>query len=159
MERLRTTIVKHLKKLNLQFLQKRISFSEKKKQKSNHLAFIITIIFSCFIGTYLDFLFVSKQMYDFPLRPFPNIFPVNIAFTLLLLPTFTAFFLHIANVLSTVSRILFIILIGIGASISEQFAENLGLFTHSENWHHSYSLFGYMIFMFFMWKTYRWLQY
>ncbi|MCI0766115.1 CBO0543 family protein [Bacillus sp. TL12] len=153
------TIAKRLKKLNLQFSRKKTSFSEKKKQKSNHLAFIVTIIFSCFIGTYLDFLFVSKQMYAFPVRPFSNIFTINIAFTLLLLPTFTAFFLHIAKSLSTFSRILFIILIGICASISEQFAESLGLFTHSENWYHSYSLFGYMIFMLFMWKIYRWLQY
>ncbi|WJE55266.1 CBO0543 family protein [Bacillus cereus] len=145
--------------MNLQSLRKKISFSEKKKQKSNHLAFIVTIIFSCFIGTYLDYLFVSTQMYAFPVRPFPNIFSVNIAFTFLILPTFTVFFLRIAKRLSTLSRILFIILIGISASISEQFAESLGLFTHSEDWHHSYSFFGYMIFMFFMWKIYRWLQY
>ncbi|HEK9102313.1 hypothetical protein KFD70_23000 [Bacillus pfraonensis] len=145
--------------MNLQSLQKKISFSEKKKQKNNYLAFIFTIIFSCFIGTYLDYLFVSIQMYDFPVRPFPNTFSVNIAFTLLILPTFTTFFLHIAKALSTFSRILFIILIGICASISEQFAESLGLFTHSEDWHHSYSFFGYMIFMFFMWKIYGWLQY
>ncbi|WP_254610117.1 MULTISPECIES: CBO0543 family protein [unclassified Bacillus (in: firmicutes)] len=146
--------------MNLQSLRKKIFFSEKKnKQKSNHLAFIITIIFSCFVGTYLDYLFVSKQMYAFPVRPFPNIFTVNIAFTLFVLPAFTAFFLHIAKSLSTFSRILFIILIGICASISEQFAESLGLFNHSENWYHSYSLFGYIIFMLFMWKIYRLLQY
>ncbi|WP_425290464.1 CBO0543 family protein [Bacillus mycoides] len=159
MEKLRMTIVKRWKKSNSQSLRKKTSFSEKKKQKSNYLAFIITIISSCFIGTYLDYLFVSKQMYAFPVRPFPNVFSVNIAFTLLILPIFTAFFLHIAKNLSTFSRILFIILIGISASISEQFAENLGWFTHSENWHHAYSFFGYMIFVFFMWKVYRWLQY
>ncbi|MEH7460388.1 CBO0543 family protein [Bacillus sp. JJ1127] len=152
------TIAKRLKKLKLPFSQRKISFSEKKKQKSNHLAFVVTIILSCFIGTYLDFLFVSKQMYAFPVRPFPTIFTINIAFTLLILPSFTALFLHIAKMLSTFSRILFIILIGICASISEQITESLGLFTHSENWYHTYSLFGYMIFMFFIWKFYQWLR-
>lgn len=98
-------------------------------------------------------------MYAFPIRPFPTVFSVNIAFTLFILPIFTTFFLHIAKNFSTFSRILFIILIGISASISEQFAESLGWFTHSENWYHSYSFFGYMIFMVFMWKIYRWLQY
>ncbi|KEK21947.1 CBO0543 family protein [Bacillus gaemokensis] len=133
-------------------------FSEKKGPKNNRLAFVVTIIFSCFIGTYLDFLFVSKEMYAFPVRPFPTIFTINIAFTLLILPGFTALFLQIAKRLSTFLRILFIIVIGICASISEQFAENLGLFAHNEDWHHSYSFFGYMIFMLLIWKIYRWLQ-
>ncbi|MDM5155706.1 CBO0543 family protein [Bacillus sp. DX1.1] len=135
-----------------------MSFSEKKKQKSNHLAFVVTIIFSYFIGTYLDLLFVSKQMYTFPVRPFPDIFTINVAFTLLILPIFTALFLRIAKTLSAFSRILFIVLIGLCASVSEQFAENLGWFTHSEAWHHSYSFFGYMIFMLLIWKIYRWFQ-
>ncbi|MFP7736814.1 CBO0543 family protein [Priestia aryabhattai] len=135
-----------------------MSFSEKKKEKSNHLAFVITIIFSCFLGTYLDLLFVSKKMYTFPMRPFPDIFTVNIIFLFLVLPIFVAFFLQISKTLFAFSRTLFIILIGLCASIFEQFADNLGWFTHSEAWHHSYSLFGYMIFMFLMWRIYSWFQ-
>ncbi|PFD94724.1 hypothetical protein COE15_02070 [Bacillus cereus] len=144
--------------MNLQFLRKKTSFSEMKKLKSNYLPFVITIILSCFIGTYLDFLFVSKQMYTFPVRPFPNTFTINVAFTLLILPAFTALFLLIAKKLSPFSRILFIVSIGVCANISEQIAENVGLFTHSKNWHHSYSLFGYMLFLFFIWNFYRWLK-
>ncbi|WP_237741382.1 CBO0543 family protein [Bacillus bingmayongensis] len=116
------------------------------------------MILSCFIGTYLDFLFVSKQMYNFPVRPFPNIFTINIAFTFLILPAFTALFLQITKTLSAFLRILFIILIGVCASISEQIAESLGLFNHSGEWYHSYSFFGYMLFMFLIWKIYRWFQ-
>lgn len=81
-------------------------------------------------------------MYAFPARPFPDIFTINVAFTLLILPIFTTLFLWIAKTLTTFSRILFIILIGLCIGVSEPFAENLGLLTHSEAWHHSYSLFG-----------------
>ncbi|MBK5498328.1 CBO0543 family protein [Peribacillus sp. TH14] len=125
---------------------------------SNHRAFVATIIFSSFIGTYLDLLFVGKQMYSFPARPFPDTFTINVAFTLLIMPIFTTLFLWIAKALTAYSRILFIVLIGLCISISESFSENLGLFTHSEAWHHSYSLFGYMIFMLIIWKFYRWFQ-
>lgn len=138
--------------------QKKTSCTERKQKTSNHQAFVATILFSCFIGTYLDLLFVSKQMYAFPVRPFPDVFTINIAFTLLILPIFTALFLQIAKTLSAFSRILFTVLIGLCMSISEQFAENVGWFTHSEAWHHAYSIFGYIIFMLLIWKFYRWFQ-
>ncbi|MGF9966978.1 CBO0543 family protein [Bacillus rhizoplanae] len=135
-----------------------MSCSEKKKGRSNSQAVVATIIFSCLIGTYLDLLFVSKQMYDFPVRPFPHIFTINVAFTLLILPIFTLFFLRIARMLPSFLKILFITLIGLCMSISERFAEQLGWFTHSEVWHHSYSFFGYTLFMILIWKFYRWFQ-
>nr|WP_081415171.1 CBO0543 family protein [Ectobacillus panaciterrae] len=144
--------------MNLPFWPKKTSCSEKKQKTSNHRVFVATIIFSCFIGTYLDLLFVGKQMYAFPARPFPDVFTINIAFTLLILPIFTALFLRIAKTLPAFSRILFIVLIGLCISVSEQFAENFGWFTHSEAWRHSYSFFGYMIFMLLIWKFYRWFQ-
>ncbi|PGZ96118.1 hypothetical protein COE51_17880 [Bacillus pseudomycoides] len=134
------------------------SSENKKKERNNSQALVATIIFSCLIGTYLDLLFVSKQMYAFPVRPFPQIFTINIAFTLLILPVFTVFFLRIVKTLPTFSKIIFIILIGLCMSISEQFAEQLGWFTHSEGWHHSYSFFGYTIFMLLIWKFYRWFK-
>ncbi|RFT67846.1 hypothetical protein D0U04_06605 [Bacillus clarus] len=131
------------------------SFSEK---KSDNLAFVVTVFLSCLIGTCLDIFFVNKRMYDFPLRPFPSIFSINIAFTLFILPIFTTIFLQLSKRLSSLSNILFIIFIGVCASIFEQIAERLGLFVHSENWHHTYSLFGYMIFLFFIWRVYRRIQ-
>lgn len=138
--------------------QKKTSCSETKQKTSNSQAFVATILFSCFIGTYLDLLFVSKQMYAFPVRPFPDVFTINIAFTLLILPIFTVLFLQIAKKLSAFSRILVIVLIGLCMGISEQFAENIGWFTHSKAWHHSYSIFGYIIFLLLIWKFYRWFQ-
>ncbi|PEZ03773.1 hypothetical protein CN326_17860 [Bacillus sp. AFS018417] len=144
--------------MNLPFWSKKMSCSEKKKGRNNSQAFVATIIFSSLIGTYLDLLFVSKQMYAFPTRPFPHIFTINVAFTLLILPVFTMFFLRIARMLPSFLKILFITLIGLCMSISERFAEQLGWFTHSEAWHHSYSFFGYTIFMILIWKFYRWFQ-
>ncbi|MCM3737189.1 hypothetical protein M3215_15630 [Bacillus cytotoxicus] len=133
-----------------------MSCSEKKQRSNNYKAIVSTIIFSSLIGTYLDLLFVSIQMYDFPARPFPHIFTINIAFTLFILPICTALFVRIMTMLPTYSKIVFIILIGLCMSVSERFAEQLGWFVHGETWRHSYSLFGYMIFLIFIWKFYRW---
>ncbi|MGG2015112.1 CBO0543 family protein [Bacillus sp. S10(2024)] len=135
-----------------------MSCSEKKQGRNNLKAIVATIIVSCLIGTYLDLLFVNKQMYAFPVRPFPHIFTINIAFTLFILPTSTALFVWIMKMLPAFSKIIFIILIGLCMSISERFAEQLGWFVHSEAWHHSYSFLGYMIFLLFIWKFYRWFQ-
>ncbi|WP_280635570.1 CBO0543 family protein [Bacillus sp. 165] len=145
-----------LKKSNLLFWQKTISSFEKKQKTNNCGAYAATIIFSCFIGTYLDLLFVGNEMYAFPARPFSNVFTINIAFTLCILPLFTALFLVIIKRLSALAKVVLTVFIGLGMSVSEQFAENTGWFTHSEAWHHSYSFFGYMLFMFLIWKVYQW---
>jgi hypothetical protein len=144
--------------LNLLFWPKKMCSSAKMQKKcNNQRAVIATIIFSSFIGTYLDLIFVGNQMYAFPARQFPDVFTINIAFTLIILPIFTVLFLRITKTLPPLLRILFFILIGLCISISEQFFEKLGWFTHSEAWYHSYSFFGYIIFMFLIWKFYRWL--
>ncbi|MGG0456101.1 CBO0543 family protein [Bacillus mycoides] len=140
--------------MNSPFSQRKTSSSEK---KTDFLALVVTLFLSSIIGTYLDAFFINKQLYSFPVRPFSSIFSVNIAFTLFVLPILTASFIQISKTLSTVSRTLFIISIGVCASIFEQVAERLGLFVHNEHWHHTYSLFGYMIFLAFIWKVYRWL--
>lgn len=132
-----------------------MSSSEKKNE---FLALVVTIFLSAIIGTCLDAFFVHKQIYSFPARPFSSTFSVNIAFTLFVLPILTVIFIHISKKLSKVSRILFIISIGICASLFEQIAESLGLFIHSTNWNHTYSLFGYMIFHSFIWNIYNWIK-
>ena len=142
---------KTLEKLSWQFLQRKTSSFEK---KNNLFALVITILFSSIIGTFLDAFFVAKQMYSFPVRPFSSIFSINIGFTLFVLPILTTIFIQISKTLSTVSRILFIISIGICASIFEQISERFGFFIHSLDWNHTYSLFGYMIFFSFIWKVY-----
>ncbi|WP_433770119.1 CBO0543 family protein [Bacillus wiedmannii] len=128
------------------------------EKKSDFLALVVTIFLSSVIGTCLDVFFVTKQIYFFPVRPFPSIFSVNIGFTLFVLPILTAAFIQISKTLSAVSRTLLIISIGICASIFEQFAEKRGLFIHSADWHHTYSLFGYIIFLSFIWRVYNWIQ-
>ncbi|WP_227495014.1 CBO0543 family protein [Bacillus cereus] len=155
MDKLQKTTAKHSKKLNSQFSQRKTSSSEK---KTDFLALVVTLFLSSIIGTCLDAFFINKQLYSFPVRPFSSIFSVNIAFTLFVLPILTASFIQISKKLSTVSRTLFIISIGVCASIFEQIAERLGLFVHSINWQHSYSLFGYILFFSLVWKLYDWMQ-
>ncbi|WP_144614425.1 CBO0543 family protein [Bacillus cereus] len=155
MDKLQKTTVKHSKKLNSPFLQRKMSFFEK---KNNLFALVVTIVLSFIIGTCLDAFFVAKQIYSFPVRPFSSIFSVNIGFTLFVLPILTTIFIQISKTLSAVSRILFIVSIGVCASIFEQVAERFGLFIHSVDWNHTYSLFGYMIFFSFIWKLYHFIQ-
>ncbi|RBP27372.1 MULTISPECIES: CBO0543 family protein [Bacillus] len=125
------------------------------EKKNDFLALLVTVLLSSIVGTCLDAFFVHTQIYSFPVRPFSSIFSVNIGFTLFVLPILTIIFIQISKTLSAVSRTLFIILIGLCASIFEQVAERLGLFVHSTDWQHSYSLFGYMLFLFFIWKVYQ----
>ncbi|EJV81879.1 MULTISPECIES: CBO0543 family protein [Bacillus cereus group] len=128
------------------------------EKKNDFLALLVTVLLSSIIGTCLDAFFVHAQIYSFPVRPFSSIFSVNIGFTLFVLPILTIIFIQISKTLSAVSRTLFIILIGICASIFEQVAERLGLFVHNGNWHHAYSSFGYIIFFSLIWKLYTWMQ-
>ncbi|AXO94369.1 hypothetical protein J8Y17_18365 [Bacillus cereus] len=128
------------------------------EKKNNLFALVVTILLSSIIGTCLDAFFVGKQIYSFPVRPFSSIFSVNIGFTLFVLPILTIIFIQISKNLSVFSRILFIVSIGICASIFEQIAERLGFFIHSGDWNHTYSLFGYMIFFSFIWKVYHFIQ-
>ncbi|WP_242308072.1 CBO0543 family protein [Bacillus cereus group sp. BfR-BA-01331] len=128
------------------------------EKKNDFLALLVTVLLSSIIGTCLDAFFVHTQIYSFPVRPFSSIFSVNIGFTLFVLPILTIIFIQISKTLSAVSRTLFIILIGLCASIFEQVAERLGLFVHSTDWQHSYSLFGYIIFFSLIWKLYTWMQ-
>ncbi|WP_342715382.1 CBO0543 family protein [Bacillus paramycoides] len=136
-------------------MQRKTSSFEK---KNNFLALAVTILLSSIIGTCLDAFFVAKQIYSFPVRPFSSIFSVNIGFTLFVLPILTAVFIQISKTLSTISRSLLIISIGICASIFEQVAESFGFFIHNIDWNHTYSLFGYMIFFSFIWKVYLFIQ-
>ncbi|MGR5867274.1 CBO0543 family protein [Bacillus cereus] len=155
MDKLQKTTAKHSKKLNSQFSQRKMSSSEKKNE---FLALVVTIFLSAIIGTCLDAFFVHKQIYSFPARPFSSTFSVNIAFYIIRTADFNSYLYTHFKKLSKVSRILFIISIGICASLFEQIAESLGLFIHSTNWNHTYSLFGYMIFHSFIWNIYNWIK-
>ena len=152
MDKSQKTTVKHSKRLNWPFLQRKMFSFEK---KNNLFALVVTILLSSIIGTCLDAFFVAKQIYSFPVRPFSSIFSVNIGFTLFVLPILTTIFIHISKNLSVFSRILFILTIGICASIFEQIAERLGFFTHSVDWNHTYSFIWLYDILFFIWKVYH----
>ncbi|BAU27742.1 hypothetical protein DFP93_10211 [Aneurinibacillus soli] len=116
------------------------------------LHYVPAMIFSSWLGTYLDLILVEKQLYSFPIRPLPHIFSINIAFTLVLLPIATACFLCFAEKITKAQRMALALLLGFVMPISEQVAEKVGLFHHSSEWSHLYSFFGYIV---FMWVVYK----
>ncbi|WP_305367883.1 CBO0543 family protein [Bacillus sp. V3B] len=108
------------------------------------------------IGTYLDLYFVGKQVYQFPKRPFPDIFSINIAFTIVGLPLYIFLFLYLSNKMSSLTRVVFIITLSLFITVIEKQAEVFGLFTYSNQWKHYYSFIGYILFMLMIWKFYKW---
>ncbi|WP_111645749.1 CBO0543 family protein [Paranoxybacillus vitaminiphilus] len=145
---------KHSKKWNLQLSQRK-PFSARSKHFS---AYISTILFASWLGTYLDLYFVGKQWYSFPVRPYSNIFTINIAFTLLGLPILTTFFLYFIEKMKTWKKGVFIVTISLIMMLSEKQSEAIGWFVHNDQWKHSYSFFGYVLFMTIIWKFYRWMS-
>ncbi|RTR28838.1 hypothetical protein EKG37_16490 [Robertmurraya yapensis] len=116
------------------------------------------VLLASLIGTYLDLFFVGKELYSFPYRPFPTIFSVNIAFTLIVLPLGVLLYLYICDKLTERNTFLFIVLIGLLASVLERVAEDLGLFIHSTSWKHFYSFFGYSAFLWLVYSLYQWMK-
>ncbi|WP_227551332.1 CBO0543 family protein [Metabacillus sediminilitoris] len=147
--------VKRLKKLNSQLSQKKRSFLERNKKLNNYL---FIALFSSFVGTYLDLMFVGMGKYAFPTRLFPEIFSINIVFTLFILPLFSIFFLIVANRIQPFARYVMIIMLGVVISVIEKISEHFGWFIHLSEWNHAYSIFGYIIFFIVIWKLYLLLQ-
>ncbi|WP_325176781.1 CBO0543 family protein [Paenibacillus alkalitolerans] len=145
--------VKHWRRSSLRSLQKHPSFSGKTTPLKGYVS---SMIFASLLGTYLDLLLVGKQLYHFPVRLFPDIFTINIWFTLLVLPLGTAIFLYAVKNMHPWGRIGFILLLALAMTFVEQLSEKTGWFSHSSDWRHSYSLFGYIIFMWLVMKFHRW---
>lgn len=141
--------MKHLKNSNLPQSPKR-RFSRKV------ISYLPVLLVASLIGTYLDFIFVGKDLYTFPKRPFPDVLSINIAFTLFLLPFSTWIFLLIIEKMPVWSRLIFILLLSILASIMEKFAEQWGFFSPSNQWNPIYSLIGYFLFLLLMWGFFSW---
>jgi hypothetical protein len=110
------------------------------------------------IGTYLDLFFVGMGMYSFPNRLFPNVFTINIAFTLFVLPIFTFVLLLIIKNMTPIKRWICLLLTSLMIASMERLAESLGYFIHSEQWKHIYSFIGYFVFMAGIWGFYRWIK-
>ncbi|WP_244440987.1 CBO0543 family protein [Neobacillus jeddahensis] len=99
------------------------------------------------MGTYLDLYFVGKQFYQFPHRPFPEIFSINIAFTLVGLPVLIFVYLWCITQVTKWGRIGILLFVSLLMPILEKLAEVLGWFDHSDEWKHLYTFFGYLIFL------------
>ncbi|MFE8694861.1 CBO0543 family protein [Cytobacillus sp. FJAT-53684] len=143
MERLKMTIAKHLKDSSLQSSRKKLFPLGIKKV----LDFLPVILLSSLYGTYLDLYFVGKGMYSFPVRPLPEIFTINLAFTLIGLPLMTLLFLSICNKMKNWKIVVFILVLSLIMAVFEKQAEVLGFFVHHHSWKHLYSLFGYSLYL------------
>jgi hypothetical protein len=115
------------------------------------------MIVSSLIGTYLDLWMVGKGLYTFPIRPYPTIFSINILFTLCVLPISIVIMIYFFKRINGWLQLLWLIIISIGLSILEHFSERLGLFIHSNDWKHEYSILGYFVFLLLNWFLYKFL--
>lgn len=120
---------------------------------------IMSILFlASLIGTYLDLYFVGKGMYTFPKRLLSEVFTINLPFTLFILPLFTFITILIIRDLSWVKRWGILILISLIFPVFERLSESYGYFSHTEQWKHYYSFFGYLLYMGVMWGFYKWVR-
>ncbi|MCL6574220.1 MAG: hypothetical protein K6T88_21495 [Bacillus sp. (in: Bacteria)] len=97
-------------------------------------------------------------MYQFPLRPWPEIFSINIAFTLIVLPILVFVYLQIINQVNKWGKIGIILFLSLLMPIFEKSAEQFGWFVHSEEWTHLYSFMGYLLFFLFIYSFYHWME-
>ncbi|RHW42888.1 hypothetical protein D1B31_03965 [Neobacillus notoginsengisoli] len=104
-------------------------------------------MFGSLLGTYLELYFTGKGWYAFPIRPLPEIFTINILFTLAGLPILTAAFLWLCKKLNPFQTILLILISSTTMAAAEPIAETLGLLTHHPNWHHTNTLIGYTLYL------------
>lgn len=111
---------------------------------------IPALLLASLIGTYLDLVFVGIGMYSFPKRIFPEVFSINIVFTLIGLPLFVSIFLLLMNRLNVWKKAVLILVVSLLAACAEKFAEEIGFFIHEDSWKHSYSFCGYTIFLVFV---------
>ena len=118
------SIVKPLKNSNSRRLPKKLLPLSSRK----YINLITTMIFSCLIGTYLDLYLVGKGLYSFPKRPFPDIFSINISFTLIVLPVLVGVYLIICDKLTNLKKMVFILSISLMMTVIEKQSEVLGFF-------------------------------
>ena len=145
---------RHWRKSNFPSAQKKPSYRRKDRVRS----YLTAMILASLIGTYLDLLFVGAGMYSFPKRFMPAVFPIHILFTLCILPLCSFIFLFISRRLLLFHRSLFLLICSLFAYIAEQTAERLGLFIHSQDWKHEFTLVGYLFFLIVIWKFYHWME-
>jgi hypothetical protein len=115
-------------------------------------------MFAMLLGTYLDLYFVGKNLYEFPVRPFPKLFSINIAFTLVILPLLTCIYLYIADKMTRLGRFVFTFFLSALVPFVEKLSVHLGLLNHSEHWSNYYSFIGYFIYLVVTWRIFNLLK-
>ncbi|WP_147534794.1 CBO0543 family protein [Bacillus marasmi] len=118
---------------------------------------LLTIVFGSFVATYLDLFFVGMGMYRFGFRPFPDIFSINILFTLFVLPLSLLLYLTYISKLRGWRISGIILLLSLLGAVFERFAEKLGWFIHHMNWEHYYSVIGYFVYLHLLLFMYKWV--
>jgi hypothetical protein len=116
------------------------------------------MLLASLLGTSLDIYFVKRKLYEFPIRPFPQIFSFNVLFTFVILPAFVIIFLRVMEQLNFWGKAGFWLLVSLLMPVFEKLAELCGFFAHSPKWNHLYSFFGYLTFLFIHYSFYRWLE-
>nr|WP_311315411.1 CBO0543 family protein [Neobacillus mesonae] len=129
-----------------------MSGSKLQPWRKNRLTFwnkkyISSALLAVILGTYLDHTLVELGLYEFPLRPFPKVYSVNIIFTLIVLPICIMIFVHLTSQVNKWGRKGIILFVSLLVPILEKLAEELGFFVHSDSWQHIYSFFGYLLFL------------
>ena len=97
-------------------------------------------------------------MYEFPGRPLPELFAINILFTLVGLPVFVILLLYFLSHLNKWGKITVLLLVSLLMAVFEKFAEGLGFFQHSEEWTHLYTFIGYFLFLMVAAAFFHWLK-
>jgi hypothetical protein len=92
------------------------------------------------------------------MRPFPEIFSINITFTLIGLPLLTGFFLLVCQKVSVGKKVGLVLVLSLLMSMAEKKAEAWGLFIHHESWKHIYSFIGYIFYLTVIYSFYQGLK-
>ena len=116
------------------------------------------MLLAILLGTILDLFLVERKVYSYPIRPFPEAFTFNIAFTFVALPLLVLVFLHFMSQLNKWGRMGLILFLSLLMPIMEKFAEEIGFFQHSDQWKHIYSFIGYFVFLTILYLFDRWLK-
>ncbi|MBT2706831.1 hypothetical protein J7I91_02775 [Pseudomonas sp. ISL-84] len=116
------------------------------------------MLLASLLGTYLDLYYVGKELYDFPIRPLPSIFTINIGFTLLVLPITMILLLKIMQRCKSWLRVLLVLFISLAMAVMEKVAEDLGLFVHADDWNHLNTFVGYCVFIGLVYAFHGWVK-
>ncbi|NRD80247.1 hypothetical protein HPT25_23275 [Bacillus sp. BRMEA1] len=115
-------------------------------------------VLASLLGTYLDLYFVGKGWNQFPERPFPDIFSINILFNLVGLPFLILIFINCLSKVNHWGKAGIVLFVSLLMPILEKLSEMLGFFVHTNRWQHIYTFFGYLLFLTIITIYFHWLE-